>query len=698
MAAAKLAGTTLAAMYSARSIADCRREQEQRSDTFLLDTLRGRDNAVFSLRTEQLTESSETKTATSSSSSSSSSRKSTKNIATLTNKKKRSGVWISPFKLGEAAPQGPYEVSQAQTEQLQSQSQSQSSSPLLTAATLSLANQQHQLQEASLAANSNECDAAITSLISRPDLMERILTEGLKASNGASAGAFARDSDSVSGTETDIELVARILNGVGRRTNTRNESESGDDSNYIHESESESGLSTPGTTSTTTMSSITNTTGTGTGTGTVTDDDIDVYFSADDEIAGNQEQDLQHQHQHPAMSPVLASLLDTVSEVVQDEGLIQETRRILASTSTASAPASASTIGLTTHSHLNISNEIPDGEEEGSTLQSQPQLKKSSLVQLQPTTLPASASVNTALLPESVPVLACHEELLEKWEELRESYQCGICLDLLSAPKLADCTHSYCGFCYDAYIASIKGEPVSIFEPVEPRNINDIVNMAAISAANATVTGASASASASAGAGIPGIIGASGCNIPNTTGRSKTNESAMICPELCIKCPTCRDIISTCTFERVLDRDLAYKVDNFHLLYPNEWKKSTLTTKKKLNILQNEWHTRRKKYQANEWSRQCSGKSLKDRVRVARARAAVNDNYSAYQGRESRFLDSYYSGATYNNNNNHNNNANIDSGTGNDDDDDIYDVASKLVVPLAMAVLMLIVIARGDRR
>ena len=38
-----------------------------------------------------------------------------------------------------------------------------------------------------------------------------------------------------------------------------------------------------------------------------------------------------------------------------------------------------------------------------------------------------------------------------EWEELQEQYQCGICLGLLAAPCLSDCSHSFCGACALAY-------------------------------------------------------------------------------------------------------------------------------------------------------------------------------------------------------------------------------------------------------
>jgi hypothetical protein len=302
-------------------------------------------------------------------------------------------------------------------------------------------------------------------------------------------------------------------------------------------------------------------------------------------------------------SPAMAALFDTVREVVQDEELVRETQRLLVQRQ--------STEYTGTENEQKMNHYDPDSP------------------------------------------------LLQRWEQLRESYQCGICLDLLAAPKLADCTHSFCGMCVTAYAASLQNP--SIFPsfvlsagsgiPTTTNNLENVLESEDLPHSNHT----------------------------NLT--SATNDAASPCPEHVMACPSCREVISTVTFERTLDRDLAIKVDEFQNTM--EWSEASEVDRSEIVFRQEEWHARRSKHHADELARKCSSKALSDRARSARARAAVHDDYRSYAGRESRFLDQYYGGPHIPHEN--------------PDDEESYSIACNYIIPLALAVLMLVLSSRDSR-
>ena len=53
------------------------------------------------------------------------------------------------------------------------------------------------------------------------------------------------------------------------------------------------------------------------------------------------------------------------------------------------------------------------------------------------------------------------DELHRKWEILRRELTCcSLCLDVLAAPNLVDCSHSFCGKCLEDYLESATPQPV----------------------------------------------------------------------------------------------------------------------------------------------------------------------------------------------------------------------------------------------
>jgi len=219
-------------------------------------------------------------------------------------------------------------------------------------------------------------------------------------------------------------------------------------------------------------------------------------------------------------------------------------------------------------------------------------------------------------------------------------------LDVLAAPKLTDCTHQFCGACIEQYFDSVGGGPSAGSD-----------RPAAVRAH-----------------GPPEQVTAAGTGTPAA---SLSNDSALPCSHVVVTCPSCRDVVSTCTFERTLDRDLAKLVDDMSA--GDLWEAAPPEEQRSLRALQDEWHSRRSRYQASAWHRACSGKALKEKARAARARAAVSDGFAAYEGREGRFLDAYYAGPA----------RQLD-----EEDDELYDYAAKFVLPLAAAVLLIVMMSR----
>lgn len=50
----------------------------------------------------------------------------------------------------------------------------------------------------------------------------------------------------------------------------------------------------------------------------------------------------------------------------------------------------------------------------------------------------------------------------EAWEKLFLAYPCTICQDVLAAPVLTDCGHSFCGVCVDDYLQSCVSEDAEV--------------------------------------------------------------------------------------------------------------------------------------------------------------------------------------------------------------------------------------------
>ena len=329
-------------------------------------------------------------------------------------------------------------------------------------------------------------------------------------------------------------------------------------------------------------------------------------------------------------SPALATLRDAVRDAVCDEVLVVETQRLTLlalqqqqlgaggdgdddeSLSTAVASRSVSTLASHKHRHLECT----------------------------PSPAPTAPTAPTAAQQQQLLLLA-------HWERLQDDYQCGICLDVLAAPKIADCTHAYCGICVTAYATSLRGRQL------------------AVSGAGAT-----------AGLGQRGEGGALRV--------SATSESANQVPEVVVHCPTCRDVVSTVTFARLLDRDLTAKVDAVCEL--PAWAAAGEEERGQVQQLVAEWRERKSQYDSHELARRCSRQGLSDRARAARARAAVHDDYRRYSGTngETLFLDEYYVGPT------RLNDPDLDSSYS----AQLFEVASGMFVPLTLAVLMLVLVAR----
>ena len=206
----------------------------------------------------------------------------------------------------------------------------------------------------------------------------------------------------------------------------------------------------------------------------------------------------------------------------------------------------------------------------------------------------------------------------DEWQALVEDYQCGICRDLLACPKLADCTHSFCGECIESYFDSEARRGGSRWQQEHPA------------------------------------------------------------------CPLCRSPISTCTLERVLDRDLQRKVDSWVTQCRQVKRESGKRGKvagegmeEGATLLSQEWHERRSRYHKLELEKRSSASSLD------------------MAGRRRRLLRERASGMSL-----------IDQilqGNGDDSDEEgdlqeelerLYEVASEIVIPLCCAVIVIVMAIR----
>ena len=460
-----------------------------------------------------------------------------------------------------------------------------------------------------------ECDAAISAILARPQILRTLFTSALPP------GDFHLD-DKVPNPDSDSALVERILRIDADADGSRvrailapNNAESGetvDRAMKVH------GNRTPSNAP------------------EVFDDDINVPL-------------------HPAANPLLGSLLEVVREVVQDEALVQETRRIMQQQKQLND-------GFECDSENSMIGGVLDSNECGTEKELVPcqQMPSSGKYVAVEGKLEVKGSAD-----HKIGASTRSRSLLSRWEDLCESYQCGICLDLLAAPKLTDCTHSFCGMCVHRYFDSVGGA-LSNEEQVqlETETVNAAEQLSNVGSLMASIAAATMQREFSA-----------------------TRDSAVHVPhpdcshdDVVVTCPTCRDVVSTCTYERVLDRDLAKLVDS--ISFGEEWHSASEEERMQVQALQDDWHARRRQYQAYMWKRTCTGKALRDRVRAARARAAVSDGFTAYSGREGRFLDEYYAGPRR-------------LQDDEDDDDFMYDAAARYVVPLVACILMLVYMAKS---
>jgi hypothetical protein len=75
-----------------------------------------------------------------------------------------------------------------------------------------------------------------------------------------------------------------------------------------------------------------------------------------------------------------------------------------------------------------------------------------------------AAEVLKVLNPDSVmhePISissGVEEDECDSWQVLREKYKCLICLDVLAAPHLISCGHSFCGVCIAAHVKNVEEE------------------------------------------------------------------------------------------------------------------------------------------------------------------------------------------------------------------------------------------------
>lgn len=221
------------------------------------------------------------------------------------------------------------------------------------------------------------------------------------------------------------------------------------------------------------------------------------------------------------------------------------------------------------------------------------------------------------------------KECENEWDILVRDYQCGICLDLLAAPKLTDCTHSFCGACIQLYfdnksdIADERGHVSSI-----SRFLGDMGDYLGI---------------------------AIGDHQPSRrrNNYNNNNNGSNKKDDIIYSCPTCRECINTCTFERVLDRDLLRKVEALQ------------STDPVVISLMNDWYERRDAFYSNELKKKTDTKALRQRV----DRAASDEN-DADRGRFLGLLEE-------------------------DALNEVYNLASECIVPLAVLVLMMIAVIRN---
>ncbi len=217
-----------------------------------------------------------------------------------------------------------------------------------------------------------------------------------------------------------------------------------------------------------------------------------------------------------------------------------------------------------------------------------------------------------------------------EWQSLVEEFQCGICRDLLACPKLADCTHSFCGECIEAYFDSEA---------------------------------------------------AKGCMQP--------------------LCPMCREPIQTCTLERVLDRGLQRKVESYArgvrrraglvtVRQSHGGLRGRLSDATDMDMdmemdmhesLSREWHQRRARYHALE----LEAKASKSNLLMAARRRRVAARRAGQGASSSSLFDHILYGDD------------SDSDEEGDLEEELlrlYEIASQVVLPIACAVIVLVIALR----
>jgi hypothetical protein len=58
--------------------------------------------------------------------------------------------------------------------------------------------------------------------------------------------------------------------------------------------------------------------------------------------------------------------------------------------------------------------------------------------------------------------ITCSDEETKAWAELCNKYPCSICVDVLAAPVVLDCGHSFCGVCISDYFNCCASADVEV--------------------------------------------------------------------------------------------------------------------------------------------------------------------------------------------------------------------------------------------
>jgi hypothetical protein len=280
---------------------------------------------------------------------------------------------------------------------------------------------------------------------------------------------------------------------------------------------------------------------------------------------------------------VMTGVVSVVRDIVADAELMEEARRRLYRATTATA--ADTTMMLSARNEEDVGGAEVDSDEE-----------------LDAIVVQTRAPLNIAVPSSSSSSFTKKRSVRQTsaWLGLVEDYQCGICRDLLACPKLADCSHSFCGHCIDIYMDD------------------------------------------------------QACKHPSHD---------------TISCPLCRQQVRTCTFERVLDRDVTRKVEAWLCEEGHEPGAVELA---------DEWRERREQYHALELARKASGAAVGLAARRERLRTERVQSLS--------FFDQIFGD---------------DLGDEEELEEELermYEAASRYIIPLSCAVVVIVLALRSDRQ